>query len=186
MSSFESESTFWETDNEQSILQENLIPQIAKIINNLINFNEEDDEYIIKVMEQSNLKFHSNYLPNISLEDYITRIKKYSQIDDATLISALIYIDRLIKKGIFISQYNIYRIFLACVFISNKLLEDKRYKINEFSIIGGVSKEELFNLEYEFVTLIDFNLNIDEKEFYKYQDYLNNKILIKKLDGLIE
>jgi hypothetical protein len=25
MSSFESESTFWETDNEQSILQENLI-----------------------------------------------------------------------------------------------------------------------------------------------------------------
>ena len=98
MSSFESESTFWETDNEQSILQENLIPQIAKIINNLINFNEEDDEYIIKVMEQSNLKFHSNYLPNISLEDYIIRIKKYSQIDDATLISALIYIDRLIKE----------------------------------------------------------------------------------------
>ena len=75
---------------------------------------------------------------------------------------------------------------MTCVFISNKLLEDKRYKINEFSIIGGVSKEELFNLEYEFVSLIDFNLNIDEKEFYKYQDYLNNKILIKKLDGLIE
>ena len=49
-----------------------------------------------------------------------------------------------------------------------------------------MSKEELFNLEYEFVSLIDFNLNIDEKEFYKYQDYLNNKILIKKLDGLIE
>ena len=186
MSSFESESTFWETDNEQSRLQENLISQIAKIINNLINLNEENDEYIIKVMEQSYLKFHSNYLPNISLEDYIIKIKKYSQIDDATLISALIYIDRIIKKGLFISQYNIYRLLLVCVYLSYKLLEDKRYKIDYFANIGGVTKEELYNLEYEFVTLIDFNLNIDEKEYYQYQDYLNNKIEKMKLYDLIE
>ena len=67
MSSFESEkSTFYETENDLSIIHENLIPQIAKIINKRINKNEEKDEYINLVMEQSNLTFHSNELPNFS------------------------------------------------------------------------------------------------------------------------
>ena len=75
---------------------------------------------------------------------------------------------------------------MVCVYLSYKLLEDKRYKIDYFANIGGVTKEELYNLEYEFVTLIDFNLNIDEKEYYQYQDYLNNKIEKMKLYDLIE
>ena len=72
MSSFSSEkSTFYETDSDLSIIHENLISQIAKIINRRINKNEEKDDYIKLVIDNSNLSFHSNYLPNISLEDYI-------------------------------------------------------------------------------------------------------------------
>ena len=76
MSSFESEkSTIYETDNEQSLINESLLSQIAKLINNIININEEKDDYIKNVMDQSFLLFHSNYIPNIALEDYIFRIK---------------------------------------------------------------------------------------------------------------
>ena len=79
-------------------------------------------------MEQSNLSFHSNYLPNISFEDYKYRIKKYSQIDDAILICSLIYIDKLIIKGFFISQYNIYRYFLVIYMFLVNYLKIKNMK----------------------------------------------------------
>jgi hypothetical protein len=176
MSSFESESTL---DNEHSIIYESLTSEIAKVLNKIINKNEEKDEYIKNVMDQSYIKFHSIYLPIISLEDYIIRIKKYIQIDDSILICSIIYIDRLILKGLFISQYNIYRLFLACIFDAYKLFEDKRYNINYFSQIGGVSSEELCYLEYEFVCLIDFNLFINESDYLKYFQFLNQKCQIQ-------
>ena len=180
MSSYESEkSTIYETDNEQSLINESLLSQIAKLINNIININEEKDDYIKNVMDQSFLLFHSNYIPNIALEDYIFRIKKYSQIEVSTFICALIYIDRVILKGLFISQYNIYRLFLACIFDAYKLFEDKRYNINYFSQIGGVSSEELCYLEYEFVCFIDFNLFINESDYLKYFQFLNQKCQIQ-------
>ncbi len=79
-------------------------------------------------MEQLNLSFHSNHLPNISFEDYKYRIKKYSQIDDAILIYSLIYIDKLIIKGFFISQYNIYRYFLVIYMFLVNYLKIKNMK----------------------------------------------------------
>ena len=182
MSSFESEkSTFYETENDLSIIHENLIPQIAKIINKRINKNEEKDEYINLVMEQSNLTFHSNDLPNFSFEDYIYRIKKYSQIEDPILICALIYIDKLIIKGLFISQYNIYRLFLTCVFVSCKLFDDRKNNIKFFSKIGGINYIELNQLEYEFCSLINFDLFISDKCFNHYHDFINNEIYKNKL-----
>ena len=54
MSSFSSEkSTFYETDSDLSIIHENLISQIAKIINRRINKNEEKDDYIKLVIDNS-------------------------------------------------------------------------------------------------------------------------------------
>ena len=187
MSSFESEkSTLNETDYEVSINYENLISQIARLINKIINKNEEKDEYLKYVMDQSHLFFHSNYLPNISFEDYMFRIRHYSQIEDSILIYALIYVDKLITKGIFISQYNIYRIFLSCIFISCKLYDDKKYNLNIMSKIGGVTELELFNLEYEFCSLLNFQLYINDNIYYQYQDFLLSEINKNKFDDLYE
>ena len=183
MSSFESESTL---DNEHSIIYESITSEIAKVLNKIINKNEEKDEYIKNVMDQSYMKFHSIYLPIISLEDYIIRIKKYIQIDDSILICSIIYIDRLILKGLFISQYNIYRLFLASTFIAFKLFNDKKCNIQFFAKVGGVSVEELSELEIEFVSLIDFNLFIDDIQFQQYYDFINQEILKNKLDYLDE
>ena len=185
MSSFSSEkSTFYETDSDLSIIHENLIPQIAKIINRRINKNEEKDDYIKLVIDNSNLSFHSNYLPNISLEDYIFRIKKFSQIDDSILIFALIYVDKLIVKGIFISQYNIYRLYLTSIFVACKLFEDKKINIKFFAKIGGIDSLELSYLEYELCSLMNFELFIDDKTFTYYQDFLNGEIYKNKLDDV--
>ena len=114
------------------------------------------------------------------------RIRHYSQIEDSILIYALIYVDKLIIKGLFISQYNIYRIFLSCIFISCKLYDDKKYNLNIMSKIGGVSELELFNLEYELCSLLNFQLYINDNIYYQYQDFLLSEINKNKFDDLYE
>ena len=46
--------------------------------------------------------------------------------------------------------------------------------MNYYAKLGGVSKKEIINLEYEFLNLIDFKLFIDQKLFDKYKQNLQN------------
>lgn len=51
----------------------------------------------------------SSSLPSISLNDYLKRIITSTDIKESTVISSLIYIDRLCSKGkIKLSEYNIH------------------------------------------------------------------------------
>ena len=48
------------------------------------------------------------------------------------------------------------------------------FQIFFYSKVGGVSKKEIDNLEYEFLTLIDFNLYVSDDLFIRYYDYIKN------------
>ena len=55
-----------------------------------------------------------------------------------------------------------------------KYHEDEYYSISHYARIGGVTKKEMINLEYEFLSLLDFNLFIKEEIFNKYTNSLLN------------
>ena len=46
--------------------------------------------------------------------------------------------------------------------------------MNYYAKLGGVSKKEIINLEYEFLNLIDFKLYIDQTLYDKYKQNLQN------------
>ena len=98
----------------------------------------------------------------------MNRIVIFSNVEENTLISALIYIDTVakIKK---ISKFNVYKILFTAILISLKFNEDKIYKNNYYAQIAGVSIEELLILENEFLKLIDFKLIISENTFNAYK-----------------
>ena len=50
--------------------------------------------------------------------------------------------------------------------------EDEHYSSKFYAKIGGVSLAEIINLEYSFLSLINFNLFVNEDLFNKYNDYL--------------
>ena len=45
------------------------------------------------IKNQSNMAFSAKSIPNISINDYLTRIQIYSEIEKSTLILALIQIE---------------------------------------------------------------------------------------------
>ena len=119
--------------------------------------------------------FYSKSIPNISIEDYLSRLQKYSKINDSTIILILIYIDRICNKNqVNLSYYNIHKLLLASFVIAIKYNEDDNYSSKFYASLGGVSKEKMHLLEYEFLDLIDFDLFVDIDLFNKYNDYITN------------
>ena len=117
--------------------------------------------------------FSAKSVPNISINDYLTRIQLYSGIEKSTLILSLIQIDHICKKAqLILSYYNIHRLLFTAVLISIKINEDNYYDNKFYAEIAGVKLKELKMLEYTFMELNDFNVFINHNEYEQYRIYL--------------
>jgi hypothetical protein len=166
-SSFESQTSFNAYEEKED---EELSFKMIKILNSISNIL---NELTIKNSKKRGNKiendiFETSENPNISLLDYLTRIVEYSNCEENTLISALIYIDRIAKiKNI--TKLNVYKLIFTSILISLKYNEDGIYDNVYYSQIAGVSVQELFQMEYEYVLLLNFNFNISEFIFNQYK-----------------
>lgn len=142
-----------------------LITSIANVLIEIIQENSttSNASYIKKDF------FFSKQIPKISLEDYIKRIVTLSNIEIPTLISSIMYIDRLCERNTYVlCNNNIHRIFLSAIVVSAKINEDRHVSSGDFAKIGGVSIEEMNNLEYKFCSYLDYNLYISQEYYDKY------------------
>ena len=157
-------------DNSIYLKSEDIISYISYYFNKLIEQNKKIkyDKKIIKTDI-----FYSKRIPNLTIQQYLIRIKKYSNIEDYTLIYAFIYIIKFIKKNYYIILLNnIYRILLASCTISIKFLEDSNYKNSYISKIGGLNLDDMNAIEYNFYIGINFNLKVSENELKEIEDEL--------------
>ncbi len=163
-----------EKDNEEpEIKNQKLINSISNALTTILEDNKKLDNYKEIVKKQSKMIFSANSIPNISINDYLTRIQVYSGIEKSTLILSLIQIDNLCKKAdLVLTYYNIHRILFGAVLISIKYNEDSYYDNKFYSEIAGVKLRELKMIEYTFLELSDFNVFINNKEYEQYKNYL--------------
>ena len=158
---------------EENELKIQIVQSIISVLTELIEINQ-------KNINQMNLTqdddiFNSKSIPNISIYDYIIRIIEYSDVEENTLILSLIYID-IIAKIKKITKYNIHKFLITSILIALKYNEDKIYKNDYYSQIGGINNEELMQLELNFLVFIDFNIYINNNTFEQYKYALiNNK-----------
>ena len=68
--------------------------------------------------------------------------------------------------------------------VAIKYNEDDFFSNEFYSKVGGISKKEINKIEYEFLSLIDFSLFVDEEIYNKYNNYItfsiNNNIINHK------
>ena len=146
----------------------NIIANLLKDICEEGKMNTEEKLLLIK-------PFISKKIPLISINDYIERLSKYGHVSEEIFILVLIYIDRLYKiHKINLNYNNIHKLILAAFIVTNKFYEDEYYSLNYYAKLGGISKNEIINLEYEFLNLLDFRLYISDQLYLKYNNYLLN------------
>ena len=121
--------------------------------------------------------FLTDSIQTITINDYLQRLVKYTQVESSTLIAMLIYIDRLCELNNFIiNSYNVYKILFSSLIIAIKYNEDEYYDNKFYAKVGGLTLKEMNNLEINYLSLIDFKLYISEEFFDNYFDNLIDAI----------
>ena len=60
------------------------------------------------------IKFQSSYAPDVTIESYLERIRRYSRCSDACFVMSLIYVDRLIEsKNLILTTLNAHRLLIT-------------------------------------------------------------------------
>ena len=92
------------------IKDNNIELSISLLLTKIIEKNKTNPNYK-KLIKRQNKLFLSKKIPKISILEYLYRITKYTYIEKSTLISSLIYIDRLINENVlFLTYYNVHKI----------------------------------------------------------------------------
>jgi hypothetical protein len=137
------------------------------------NTKKESYEKIIKSQKKSIFTSKGNI--QITILDFIERMKKYMKIDEMTFILGLIYLERFCKKSkIVLTQFNIYRLYFISVLIALKYQEDIYFKNTFYAKICGVNISNLNKMEYEFAIGINFDFYVDLLLFNKYKQLLSD------------
>ena len=120
--------------------------------------------------------FYTKNIPTLSIMEYLHRIVKYTRIEMSVLKASVICITFYINHNKnYISLNNIHRLLLASVFVNAKYHQDINFSIKFYAKVGGVSIEELKQLESEFFSGLNFQLKIEENIFAKYKAFFNEK-----------
>ena len=171
--SYYSKETVTTSETENAVIERNsrLIVSISAILQEIITENRQN-------IKDSNIprdNFFSTRVPTMTIEEYLKRIIKYSQMEASSLIMAIIYIDRVCdKKKYVLCQNNIHKLLMASSLLSIKFNEDNCYKNGYYAKIGGITLEEMNRLEYDFFVMLDFRLFVDEFFYQKYDLYFSH------------
>ncbi|CEP09267.1 hypothetical protein [Parasitella parasitica] len=126
--------------------------------------------------KQTNYKyFHARSLPSIDINSYLLRILKYCPCANECFLSLLVYFDRMSQNKLDplrIDSYNIHRLIIAGVMISNKFFCDVFYTNARYAKVGGLPVKELNSLELEFLRMNDYNIYIPLEQLQQYGDQL--------------
>lgn len=170
---------FLQDSNHLPMDSQCLVKAITNILKEIVNENNEYSSLSPDISSESHIKsvFDAKKIPSISLSAYIDRILKYSKAEEATLISALIYIDLLCEDSKFtLSNLNIHRVVLTAIVLAVKYNEDEYFSNSFYAKVGGILNEELNSLEYEFLVICNFSIAIKQEKFSKYYSYLRSLI----------
>ena len=162
--------------NQREVEKKNIEQKTVELISDLL-------KGICYKNESQPINFNSNILkpfttktrPSISIKDYLLRLSKFTKMEESTMILVLIYIDRICNYNkIQLLYQNIFKIILASAFVAIKFNEDIHYSLEVYAKIGGVPPSELEYLEFHFLILIKFALNVNKTLYDKYSESLTS------------
>ena len=156
-------------DKQVSLVINSISSTLEKLINNEKQQKDTDLKELIK-------PFNSKTISEISINDYLKRIIKYTNCEINSLIYSIILLDRICLKNINLSSYNIHKFLFATILLAIKINEDNIYSKSYYSQIAGVSLKELNLMEYNLSIIFNFNFFVNERIFNLYKEAIKINI----------
>lgn len=105
-------------------------------------------------------RFHSRIAPQMSVYEYIARFLQLGQISTPALLTALIYIQKLLslQPAFCLSDLTVHRLLLSCFVVRTKVHNDFLCPKRLYARAGGVHPRELTILELELLRQLAWNV----------------------------
>jgi len=112
-------------------------------------------------------RFDSSKFPQISIHDYLERLRKFARFD-TSLVIGLIYVDRLLAadSNFAVTQRNVHRLLLTVATVAEKYNNDIFYCNTYYASVGGISLDEMNRLELTLLHALMWRLSVSEEEYY--------------------
>jgi len=146
--------------------------QVAALSDVLMLLCERNNRRMINTPQVT--RFHATQPPKITIKAYLERIAMFSHCSEECFVLALIYIDRLIltSGNFLVNSFNVHRLVITSVMVAAKFFDDQYFNNAHYGRVGGVSCEEINQLEVEFLFMINFNLSVEKKLYTTYDERL--------------
>ncbi|AIN98818.2 cyclin 10 [Leishmania panamensis] len=114
--------------------------------------------------------FSTREVPAISVHDYLKRIVKYTYVSPSVLVCACLYLDRLLcmHECMLLHPYNVFKLFLTSTRMASKIMDTRTLNNRDFSVVGGVTNDDLNALEFIMVELLQNRLYFSRNTFDEY------------------
>ena len=136
---------------------------ITKFIN-YINSISVNEKIIINATNSQVKSLICMHKPEITINDYIKRIFKSEIIDeqnyDAIILHTVNLLQYLKTKGIYLNPYSSHRILSTLIMLSSKIIDEYPHSNWYWSLLCGVSLEDINVMERSLIQLLDYNLHI--------------------------
>lgn len=126
------------------------------------------------VVHEDLLHFTSTIEQPFSIDFYISRLMEYCESSSSAYIIALVYIHRLqvSHREFSITSLTFHRLYSTALLLAIKYIDDVVYPNSHYADVIGISTEDLNVLEIKLLKLLDWNLNVTEETFKKYENAL--------------
>ena len=148
---------------------EQVVPSLCNALNAVIVSHTLASRRKSVMSEESRFtSYDTSTVPDIQLESYIWRICDYTYISPTSLLMACIYIDRLILEGLILSHLNVFKLFFTSVRVASKVHELRSLSNKNFAVVGGISTEQMNQLETLFMRDFKWRLWVGHDVFVQY------------------
>jgi len=119
--------------------------------------------------------FHSLRPPNISIGEYLKRVRKYFFCSVECFLIALIYMDRVgkISTSMAVNDYTVHRLLLVSVMLAAKFQDDVFYSNRYYAEVGGMKVQEVNRLEAGMLRLLGWKMFVLPQEYQLYHSLVS-------------
>ncbi|CAK64669.1 unnamed protein product (macronuclear) [Paramecium tetraurelia] len=128
-------------------------------------------EQLIELAEGLDIKdslFHSQKVPSITLENYMSRIVRYTKCSEECLVIAFIYLSRIqeLNQELQLNRQSAHRLLFIAIVLAIKYQDDDIFKNDYYAKVGGITMWELNDMEEVFLELLDYKLFVQQDLYY--------------------
>lgn len=121
------------------------------------------------------------------LKDHLKRLVDIGELDETCFLTGVLFYKQTINgfKQNF-KDVNSIKIFLVCLYFGQKLTLDRVWGLSEFSKLAGLARAELKDMEIVLFTILKFEINFGESQFFKLKNWFCNDLKIGRVHEYLE